>query len=145
MLKQLKEGDIIVCTDGSFDGNVLSYSFCIFDKVDCRLPLMEFKALLTPRKTILDAEATALICGLDAALAFPFAGSIFLLSDCRAALRILLDSSTTGPLSYIPEYPSQETRPNKETRIHGLGQRPHRTPGQRFGSEGYYAFGSEGY
>ena len=62
---------------------------------------MEFKALLTPRKTILDAEATALICGLDAALAFPFAGSIFLLSDCRAALRILLDSSTTGPLNYL--------------------------------------------
>ena len=40
--------------------------------------LMEYKALLTPRKTILDAEATALICGLDAALALPHSGSIFL-------------------------------------------------------------------
>lgn len=62
---------------------------------------MDYHALLTPRKTILDAEATALICGLDAALALPHTGSIYLLSDCRPALRIFLDTSSSGPLSYL--------------------------------------------
>ena len=62
---------------------------------------MEYSARLTPRKTILGAEATALVCGLDASLAIPFTGSIFLLSDCRAALRIFLGNTNAGPLEYL--------------------------------------------
>lgn len=56
---------------------------------------------MTSCKTILDAEATALVCGLDAALALPTRGKIFLISVCRAALRILQNGPAPGPLSYL--------------------------------------------
>ena len=95
------EGDLIVCTDGSYKDGKVGFSFCIFDERSCRISLFEYSALLTPRRTILDAEATALVCGLDAALALPYRGKIFLLSDCRAALRIFLDDPREGPLSYL--------------------------------------------
>lgn len=63
--------------------------------------VMDYHALLTLRKPILDAEATALVCGLDASLALPLTGSIYLLSDCRSGLRIFFDTSSSGPLSYL--------------------------------------------
>ena len=97
-----KEGDLLVCTDGSNNGGVSSYSFCIFEDEGCSALVMEYNAILTPRKTILDAEATALICGLDAALALPsFTGAIYLLSDCKAALRMLSNPKAEGPLEYL--------------------------------------------
>ena len=99
--KNFQEGDLIVCTDGSFQNDRLGFSFCIFDKKDCLVSLLDYHALLNPRKTILDAEATALVCGLDASLALPHTGTIYLLSDCRPALRIFLDTSSSGPLSYL--------------------------------------------
>lgn len=98
-----QDGDLIVCTDGSFNGDRLGFSFCIFDKKECLVSLMDNHTLLTPRNTILDAEATALICGLDAALALPHTGAIYLLSDCRSALRIFFETSSTGPLSYLDD------------------------------------------
>lgn len=55
----------------------------------------------TPRKTLLDAEATALVCGLDAALALPQRGGIFLISDCPAALRIFQVGPAPGSLNYL--------------------------------------------
>ena len=79
----------------------LGYSFVIYQDADCLFPMFEYSALLTPRKTILDAEATALVCGLDAALALPLPGKIYLISDCRAALRILQTAPDSGPLSYL--------------------------------------------
>ena len=99
--KEFKEGDLIICTDDSFYGDNLGFSFCIFEKEDCLEPVMEYHALLTPHKTIHDAEATALVCGLDASLALPHTGSIFLLSDCRPALMIFLETSPSGPLNYL--------------------------------------------
>ena len=36
-----QDGDLIVCTDGSFDGDRLGYSFCIFDKKDCFVPVID--------------------------------------------------------------------------------------------------------
>ena len=96
-----KEGDLLVFTDGSFQDQKLGFSFVIFQDADCKFPLFEYNALLTPRKTILDAEATALVCGLDAALTLPHRGRIFLISDCRAALRLLQIGPAPGPLSYL--------------------------------------------
>ena len=95
------EGDLIVFTDGSFCDLKLGFSFVIFQDSDCIVPVFEYNALLTPRKMILDAEATALVCGLDAALALPHRGKIFLISDCRAALRIFQIGPAPGPLSYL--------------------------------------------
>ena len=95
------DGDLIVFTDGSYCDLKLGFSFVIFQDADCIVPLFEYCALLTPRKTILDAEATALVCGLDAALALPHKGKIFLISDCRAALRIFQVGPSPGPLSYL--------------------------------------------
>ena len=95
------DGDLIVFTDGSFCDQKLGFSFVIYRDADCGFPLFEYNALLTPRKTILDVEATALVCGLDAALALPYNGKIFLISDCRAALRILSAGPAPGPLSYL--------------------------------------------
>ena len=99
--KNFQEGDLIICTDGSFQNDRLCFSFCIFEEKDCLVSVMDYHTLLTPRKTILDAEATALLCGLDALLALPHTGSIYLLSDCQPALRIFLDTSPSGPLSYL--------------------------------------------
>ena len=97
-----EKGDLVVCTDGSCNGEISSYSFCIFDDEKCLGLVMEYSVILTPRKTILDAEATALICGLDAALALPnFTGAIYLLSDCKAALRMFSDQKEEGPLEYM--------------------------------------------
>ena len=96
-----EKGDLIVFTDGSFCDRKLGFSFVIFQDADCISPLFEYSALLTPRKSILDAEATALVCGLDAALSFPHRGRIFLISDCRAALRIFQIGPAPGPLSYL--------------------------------------------
>ena len=101
VLNNFQEGDLIVCTDGSFNGDRLGYSFCIFDRKECLDSVMDYHVLLTPRKTILDAEATALVCGLDASLVLPHTSSIYLLSDCRSALRIFLQTSSSGPLSYL--------------------------------------------
>lgn len=95
------EGDLIVFTDGSFCDLKLGFSFVIFQDSNCIVPVFEYNALLTPSKTILDAEATALVCGLDTTLALPHRGKIFLLSDCRAALRIFQISPSPGPLSYL--------------------------------------------
>ena len=95
------EGDLIVFTDGSFCDLKLGFSFVIFQDADCIVPVFEYSALLTPRKTILDAEATALVCGLDAALTLPHKGKIFLISDCRAALRIFQIGLAPGPLNYL--------------------------------------------
>ena len=96
------KGDLIVCTDGSCSGGISSYSFCIFEDEECLSLVMEYSVILTPRKTILDAEATALICGLDAALSLRnFTGAIYLLSDCKAALRMLSDPKEEGPLEYM--------------------------------------------
>ena len=95
------EGDLLVFTDGSFCDQKLGFSFVIYQDADCVFPLFEYSALLTPAKTILDAEATALVCGLDAALALPHKGKIFHISDCRAALRILQTGPAPGPLSYL--------------------------------------------
>ena len=95
------EGDLIVFTDGSFRDLKLGFSFVIFQDANCIVPLFEYCALLTPRKTRLDAKATALVCGLDAALALPHKGKIFLISDCRAALRIFQVGPAPGPLSYL--------------------------------------------
>ena len=97
----LVEGDLIVFTDGSFCDLKLGFSFVIFQDANCIVPLFQYCALLNPRKTILDAEATALVCGLDAALTLPHKGKIFLISDCRAALRIFQVGPSPGPLSYI--------------------------------------------
>ena len=91
----------MVFTDGSFCDQKLGFSFVIYKEANCVLPLFEYIALLTPRKTILDAEATALVCSLDAALARPHRGRIFLISDCRATLRILQTGPAPGPLSYL--------------------------------------------
>ena len=100
--KGFEKGDLIVCTDGSCSGGISSYSFCIFEDEDCLGLVMEYSAILTPRKTILDAEAAALICGLDAALVIPnFTGSVYLLSDCKAALRMFSEPKTEGPLEYM--------------------------------------------
>ena len=99
--KIFQDGDLIVCTDGSFANDRLGFSFCVSDKKDFSSVIMDYHALLTPRKTILDAEATALVCGLDAALTLPHTGGIFLLSDCRPALRLFLDTSPSGPLNYL--------------------------------------------
>ena len=96
-----EEGDLVVFTDGSFRDQKLGFSFVIFQDADCIFPIFEYSALLTPRKTILDAEATALVCGLDAALTLPHQGRIFLISDCRAALRIFQVGQAPGPLSYL--------------------------------------------
>ena len=63
--------------------------------------MFKYNALLTPRQTILDAEATALVCGHDCALTLPHRGGIFLISDCRAALRLLQVGPFQGPLSYL--------------------------------------------
>ena len=93
--------DLIVFTDGSFCDQKLGFSFVIYQNADCVFPLFEYSALLTARKMILDAEATALVCGLDAALALPDQGRIFLISDCRAALRIFQNGPAPGPLSYL--------------------------------------------
>ena len=95
------EGDLIVFTDGSYQDLKLGFSFVIFQDANCTTPVFEYSALLTPRKTILDAEATALVCGLDAALALPHRGRIFLISDCRSALRIFQIGPAPGPLSYL--------------------------------------------
>ena len=81
-------GDVLAFTDGSFVNDNLGYAFCIFSEADCRFPIFEYQALLTPHKTILDAEATALICGLEAAIALPQEGTIYLISDSRAALKM---------------------------------------------------------
>ena len=96
-----EKGDLVVFTDGSFYDQKLGFSFVIFQDADCIFPLFEYSALLTPRKSILDAEATALVCGLDAALALPHRGRIFLISDCRATLRIFQIGPAPGPLSYL--------------------------------------------
>ena len=114
ILNNFQEGDLIVCTDGSFNGDRLGYSFCIFDKKECLDLVMDYHEILTPRKTILDAEATALVCGLDAALALPHTSSIYLLSDCRSALRIFLQTSSSGPLSYLDTTLSKLARSPRE-------------------------------
>ena len=94
-----QKGDLIVCTDGSFQNDRLGFSFCLFDKEECLTPIMEYHALLTPCNTIPHAEATALICSLNASLALPHTGSIYLSSDCLPALRLFLDMSSSCPLS----------------------------------------------
>ena len=96
-----EKGDLVVFTDGSFCDQKLGFSFVIFQDADCISPIFEYSALLTPCKSILDAEATALVCGLDAALALPHRGRIFLISDCHAALRIFQISPAPGPLNYL--------------------------------------------
>ena len=97
-----EKGDLVVCTDGSNSGGISSYSFCIFEDEKCLGLVIEYCTILTPCKTILDAEATALICGLDATLALPnFTGAIYLLSDCKAALRMFSDPNEEGPLKYM--------------------------------------------
>ena len=103
--KTFEKGDVVVCTDGSCNGGVSSYSFCIFEDEGCLKPVMEYSAILTPRKTILDAEATALICSLDAALSLPsFTGAIYLLSNCKAALRIVRVIEEQGRVTIEPNY-----------------------------------------
>ena len=98
------EGDVLVFTAGSFRDDNLGYSFCIILDKESLFPVFEYKALLNPRKTILDAEATALLCGLDAALALPQAArKIYLISDCRAALHLVRPDHRPGPLSYLRE------------------------------------------
>ena len=99
--EMFKEGDVLVFTDGSFQNQKLGFSFVIFQDADCKFPLFKYNALLTSRKTILDAEATALVCGLDCALTLPQRGRIFLISDCRAALRLFQVGPSPGPLSYL--------------------------------------------
>ena len=95
---------MLVFTDGSFCNEKLGYSFCIFLDRECLFPIFEYKALLNPHKTILDAEAIALLSGLDAALALPHAtGTIYLISDCRAALHLFRPDHRLGPLSYLRE------------------------------------------
>ena len=96
-----EDGDLIVFTDGSLSVQKLSFSFVIYRDADCISPVFEYNALLTFRKTILDAEATALVCGLDVVLALPYSGKIFLISNCRTALRILSASPAPGPLSSV--------------------------------------------
>ena len=96
-----QRGDLLVFTDGSYKEDKLGFSFCIFSEKECLFPLFEFKGLLTSRKTILDAEATALLHGLDAAIALPYSGSIYLISDCRAALSIFQTGPRPGPLRYL--------------------------------------------
>ena len=96
------EGDVLVFTDGSFRDEKLGYSFCIFLDRECLFPILEYKALLNPRKTILEAEAIALICGLDAALTLSQAGgTIYVISDCLAAQHLLRPDHRPAPLSYL--------------------------------------------
>lgn len=106
----------------------MGFAFCIFSKAECLFPLFEFKGLLTPRRTILDAEATALVLGLDAALSLPHTGSIFLISDCRAALMIFQDSPRPGPLGYLHSLllrlASSTTRPIITSWIKGHSDHP---------------------
>ena len=96
-----EEGGLVVFTDGSFRDQKLGFSFVIFQDADYIFPIFEYSALLTPCKTILDAEATALVGRLDAALTLPHQGRIFLISDCRAGLRIFQVGPAPGPLSYL--------------------------------------------
>ena len=102
MCKELfSRGALLVFTDGSCTNGNLGFSFVIYQDADCVSPLFEYNALLTPRKTTLDAEDITLVCGLDAALTLPHSGKIFLESDCRAALRILQTAPDLGHLSYL--------------------------------------------
>ena len=54
------------------------------------------------------------MCGLDASLALPHTGSIYLLSDCRSALGIFLRTSSSGPLSYLDTPLSKLTHPTRK-------------------------------
>ena len=121
-------GDLLVFTDGSFDGDKLGFAFCIFSDRDCLFPLFEFQGVLTSRKTILDAEATALLSGLDTAISQPHTGTIYLISDCRAALTMFQTEPRPGPLGYLYEplhrLTAASTRPIVTSWIKGHSNHP---------------------
>ena len=96
-----EDGDLIVFTDGSLSDQKLGFSFVIYREADCISPVFEYNAILTSRKTILDAEVKALVGGLGVVLALPYSGKIFLISNCRTALRILSASPAPGPRSHL--------------------------------------------
>ena len=86
----IEDGDLLVFTDGSFKDDVASFGFWIFSGVSWKdnISLYEFSKILTPRKSILDAEAIALTTGLRHSIRMNSTGRIYLLLDNQTALRI---------------------------------------------------------
>ena len=88
------DDDLFVFTDGSFKNDVASFGICIFSGASWRenFSLYEKNQILTPRKSILDAEAIALVIGLRHSLSLGYTGHIYLILDNQTALRIFLPS-----------------------------------------------------
>ena len=88
----IRDCDLLVFTDGSFKNDVASLGICIFSGASWKenISLYEKNQILTPRKSILDAEAIALVIGLRHSLNLSYTGHIYLISDNQTALRIFL-------------------------------------------------------
>ena len=101
----IKNCDLLVFTDGSYKNDVASFGFCIFLGTSWKenISLYESCYVLTPRKSILDAEAIALVVGLQHSLSLGYTGTIYLFSDNQAALRIFVPHAPRDLLYLAPK------------------------------------------
>ena len=115
----VKDCDLFVFTDGSFKDDIASLGICIYSGASWRenVSLFEKSQVLTPRKSILDAEAKALVMGLHHSLSLNYTGQIYLISDNQTALRMFLPLPPTDLQYLVPDIHTLLRNSNQTIRL----------------------------